>query len=108
MKKFILVFGFIFLAAAAHAEECSNGALEWINCASLSTAYITLSNLGAFQNKAAYMAQLKDDAADYVAAGADAIDGAVLKEAIDGVRAHVASAKELSDREIAVLILTSN
>ena len=108
MKKLIFVFGFILLATAARAEDCSNSPLEWIGCASMSSAYISLSNLGAFQNKAAYMAQLKDDAADYVAAGSGAIDGAVLREAIEGVRAHVASAQGLSDREIALLILSSN
>src|ERR1700745_3533209 len=108
MKKVIFVLGFMLLATGARAEGCTSGPLEWINCASMSSAYATLSNLGAFQDKAAYVAQLKDDAADYIASGSDAITGAVLKEAIAGIRADVPSAPAMSDREIALQILNSN
>lgn len=109
MKKFLFVL--IALASfaqtgVARADDCSGW--DVITCGVMSSVVISLSNLGAFGgDKTAYVAQVKDDAAEFVA-DPQAIAGSVLEGALRDVRANDANVQDLSDRQIAAIILNAN
>lgn len=111
MKK--LLFVMIALASmaqtgVARADDCSGW--DFLTCAAVSSMVISLSNLGAFgggDSKAAYIAGLNDDAADFVADD-QAMAGSVLQNAIREIRAQNADAQSLTDRQIAEIILKAN
>ena len=94
-------------STAAYAEDCNTSFLERLNCLFMSSAYVTFSNLGAFQNpREAYVAQLRDDAADLVGSPDGTAVGAVLKDAIVDIRAKDATTQSMSDSDIALKILS--
>src|SRR5260370_511744 len=112
MKKVLVSLSMLFClgaATAAHAEDCNTSFLERLNCLFMSSAYITFSNLGAFQNpREAYVAQLRDDAADLVGSPDGTAVGAVLKNAIADIRAKDSTTQSMSDNDIALKILSLN
>jgi uncharacterized protein (TIGR02448 family) len=110
MKK----MGFLFLGVAllisgtAQADDCQ-GFFEGMNCMLMSSALWSLSTLGAFQDpREAYISVLKDEAANYVASDDGAAIGAVLQDAISQVRVNDISVANLTDRDVALIILKSN
>jgi hypothetical protein len=120
MKKFgiVLVLASMALTSIAQADlgNCARFEDDSIGCISLLTALASSGPVGtsigltsAFSNydgKAAYVAQLRDDSAQYVAADGSAPATALLQDAIQTIRAQDANTQSMSDREVAIQLLS--
>jgi uncharacterized protein (TIGR02448 family) len=111
MKKVFVLFSMLVclaVATAAHAEDCDN-LWKVSGCIVTGSAVSPLlTTLGASQNREVYVARLKDDAADYVSSPDGSVMGPFLQDAIAQIRANDSTAETVSDRDLALKILSLN
>ncbi len=129
MKKLIFVLVLALFANFAHAANAKNSddggddgtdtghfyecyswaAYTWthpLTCTfGLSTTLPLITTFGAPESKEAYVSQLRDDSAEFVAADGFTPASALLQNAINTIRAQDASNQGVSDLEIARAIL---
>ena|SRR6185437_7583353 len=120
MKKLtILIMLSMILATAARADildECVNGAFggEGSNsplCLPLMIStlpispFISTTEGESANDRAVYVQEVRDDAADYVAAGGQHAASALLQDAMNAIRVKYPQAHALSDLQIAKVLL---
>ena len=95
-------------ASAAHAD-CFDGFWTTIGCTLVgSTIAPTLSTVGPGDDKDAYVQQVRDQAAEFVADDGEVAAGPMLKDMFEKMRATNLGSMNLSDRDLATLILKSD
>ncbi len=112
MLKFTSLFGLVLLTVSSAFAFCGDdGNLDDWTCPFLTVTAVTsllpyAAGEPSSQNRIAYVNVVRDDAAEFVAAGGAEAASAALQDVIDQVREKDVNARQMSDLAIAKLVAT--
>jgi uncharacterized protein (TIGR02448 family) len=108
MSGLVFVVVAMLTASVAHAD-CFDGFWMTIGCTLVgSTLAPTLSITGPGDDKDTYVQEVRDQAADFVANDGESVAGPMLRDAFEKMRATNLGSMNLSDQDLATLILKSD
>lgn len=97
-----------FTYAHADLDDCMQNVFCFVLLSPFSSSFF-LSAAGAMDGKAEYLNEVNTEAAEYVAAGPDAVAPAYLQQAFSDIRNQLpAQSADLTDQDIAKILLKSS